>query len=169
MNQQYTTAGPAASEGISSEASSLAGHQALGSLIVFYDQNHIPIEDDTDVSFSENVATRYAGYGWHSHIVDCRRQGRYTEDVDALLDAITAARRETSRPSMIVLNTIIGWPAPTKQDTGKAHGAAAVAAAARGSIRDAQNGHPARRPPRCLRPGRRRHRRLPCLIRKVRP
>ena len=111
-------------EGISSEASSLAGHQELGSLIVFYDQNHISIEDDTDVSFSENVAARYAAYGWHTQIVDWRRQGRYTEDVDALLDAITAARRETSRPSMIVLNTIIGWPAPTKQDTGKAHGAA---------------------------------------------
>jgi transketolase len=52
------------------------------------------------------------------------RQGRYTEDVDAVLDAITAARRETGRPSMIVLNTVIGWSAPTKQDTGKAHGAA---------------------------------------------
>jgi transketolase len=111
-------------EGVSSEASSLAGHQELGSLIVFYDQNHISIEDDTGVSFSEDVAARYAAYGWHTQIVDWRRQGRYTEDVDALLDAITTARRETGRPSMIVLNTIIGWPAPTKQDTGKAHGAA---------------------------------------------
>ncbi len=111
-------------EGVSSEASSLAGHQELGSLIVFYDQNHISIEDDTSVSFSENVAARYAAYGWQTQVVDWRGQGRYTEDVDALLDAITAARRETGRPSMIVLNTIIGWPAPTKQDTGKAHGAA---------------------------------------------
>jgi transketolase len=111
-------------EGISSEASSLAGHQELGSLIVFYDQNHISIEDDTGVSFNEDVAARYAAYGWHVQIVDWRRQGRYTEDVDALLDAITAARHQTGRPSMIVLNTIIGWPAPTKQDTGKAHGAA---------------------------------------------
>jgi transketolase len=107
-------------EGISSEASSLAGHQELDSLIIFYDQNHIPVEDDTGVSFSENVAARYAAYGWHTQIVDWRRQGRYNEDVDAL----TTARRETGRPSMIVLNTIIGWPAPTKQDTGKAHGAA---------------------------------------------
>ena len=111
-------------EGVSSEASSLAGHQELGSLIVFYDQNHISIEDDTSVSFSENVAARYAAYGWHTQIVDWRRQGGYTEDVDALLDAITTARQETGRPSMIVLNTIIGWPAPTKQNTGKAHGAA---------------------------------------------
>jgi transketolase len=111
-------------EGISSEASSLAGHQELGSLIVFYDQNHISIEDDTSISFSENVAARYAAYGWHTQVVDWRAQGRYTEDVDALLDAITTAKRETGRPSMIVLNTIIGWPAPTKQDTGKAHAAA---------------------------------------------
>jgi len=111
-------------EGVSSEASSLAGHQELGSLIVFYDQNHISIEGDTSVSFRENVAAPYAAYGWHTLIVDWRRQGRYTEDVDALLNAITTARREIGRPSMIVLNTIIGWPAPTKQDTGKAHGAA---------------------------------------------
>lgn len=106
-------------EGISSEASSLAGHHELGSLIVFYDQNHISIEDDTNVSFSENVAARYAAYGWHTQIVDWRRQGRYTEDVDALLNAIATARSETSRPSMIVLNT---------------------AAAARDSIYDAQHG-----------------------------
>jgi transketolase len=111
-------------EGVSSEASSLAGHQQLGSLIVFYDQNHISIEDDTDVSFSEDVATRYAAYGWHVQSVSWRRRDGYVEDVDAVLDAITAARHETGRPSIIVLNTIIGWPAPTKRDTGKAHGAA---------------------------------------------
>jgi transketolase len=111
-------------EGVSSEASSLAGHQELGSLIVFYDQNHISIEDDTDVSFSENVAARYAAYGWHVQSVDWRRRDGYVEDVGAVLDAVTAAKRETGRPSIIVLNTIIGWPAPTKQDTGKAHGTA---------------------------------------------
>ena len=111
-------------EGVSGEASSLAGHQQLGSLIVFYDQNHISIEDDTDVSFSEDVGARYAAYGWHVQSVDWRRRDGYVEDVDAVLDAITAARHETGRPSMIVLNTIIGWPAPTKRDTGKAHGAA---------------------------------------------
>ena len=111
-------------EGVSSEASSLAGHQELGNLIVFYDQNHISIEDDTDVSFSEDVGARYAAYGWHVQKVDWRGQHGYTEDVDALLDAIEAAKAETGRPSIIVLNTIIGWPAPTKQNTGKAHGAA---------------------------------------------
>ena len=99
-------------EGVSSEASSLAGHQQLGSLIVFYDQNHISIEDDTDVSFSEDVATRYAAYGWHVQSVSWRRPDGYVEDVDAVLDAVTAARQETGRPSIIVLNTIIGWPTP---------------------------------------------------------
>jgi transketolase len=112
-------------EGISSEASSLAGHQELGSLIVFYDQNHISIEDDTDVSFSENVAARYAAYSWHVQIVDWRRQGRYTEDVDALLDAIITAKRETGRPSMIVLNTIIGWqPSASTSKTSPANSSA---------------------------------------------
>ncbi|MCX4553714.1 transketolase [Streptomyces sp. NBC_01387] len=111
-------------EGVSSEASSLAGHQELGNLVMFYDQNHISIEDDTDVSFSEDVGTRYAAYGWHVQHVDFTATGRYVEDVDALLTATEAARAETSRPSLIVLRTIIGWPAPKKQNTGKAHGAA---------------------------------------------
>jgi len=111
-------------EGVSSEASSLAGHQELGSLIMFYDQNHISIEDDTDISFSEDVGARYAAYGWHVQKVDWRGKNGYTEDVDAVLAAIEAAKAETGRPSIIVLNTIIGWPAPTKQNTGKAHGAA---------------------------------------------
>ncbi len=111
-------------EGITSEASSLAGHQELGDLIVFYDQNHISIEDDTNISFSENVEARYAAYGWHVQHVDWRTPDGYVEDVDALLAAINAAKQETGRPSLVVLNTIIGWPAPTKQNTGKAHGAA---------------------------------------------
>jgi transketolase len=111
-------------EGVTSEASSLAGHQELGDLIVFYDQNHISIEDDTGVSFSEDVAARYAAYGWHVQTVDWRTPEGYIEDVDRLLAAINAARQETGRPSLIVLNTIIGWPAPTKQNTGKAHGSA---------------------------------------------
>src|SRR5487761_1458196 len=111
-------------EGVTSEASSLAGHQELGDLIVFYDQNHISIEDDTSISFSEDVPARYAAYGWHVQKVDWRGQDGYTEDVDAVLVAIEAAKAETGRPSIIVLNTIIGWPAPTKQNTGKAHGAA---------------------------------------------
>jgi len=111
-------------EGITSEASSLAGHQELDKLIVFYDQNHISIEDDTDISFSEDVGARYAAYGWHVQKIDWRTPGGYVEDVDGLLDAINAAKQETARPSLIVLNTIIGWPAPTKQNTGHAHGSA---------------------------------------------
>jgi transketolase len=111
-------------EGVTSEASSLAGHQELGNLVVFYDSNHISIEDDTDVSFSEDVPARYAAYGWHVQTVDWTRTGSYTEDVDALLAATEQARRETGRPSLIMLRTLIGWPAPTKQNTGKAHGSA---------------------------------------------
>ncbi len=111
-------------EGITSEASSLAAHQQLGNMIVFYDQNHISIEDDTGISFSEDVAARYAAYGWHVQTIDWRRGHGYVEDIDSLLTAISAARQDTGRPSIIVLNTIIGWPAPTRQDTGQAHGAA---------------------------------------------
>ncbi|MGW5532427.1 transketolase family protein, partial [Streptomyces xanthochromogenes] len=111
-------------EGVTSEASSLAGHQELGNLTVFYDSNHISIEDDTDVAFSEDVPARYAAYGWHVQTVDWTVTGEYVEDVDALLAAVCAARDETGRPSLIMLRTLIGWPAPTKQNTGKAHGAA---------------------------------------------
>ena len=111
-------------EGVTSEASSLAGHQKLGNLVVFYDSNHISIEDDTDVSFSEDVPARYAAYGWHVQTVDWTRTGAYVEDVDALLAAIGAAGAETGRPSLIMLRTVIGWPAPTKRNTGKAHGSA---------------------------------------------
>ncbi|MEU6340920.1 transketolase [Streptomyces sp. NPDC046977] len=111
-------------EGVTSEASSLAGHQQLGNLVVFYDSNRISIEDDTNVSFSEDVAARYAAYGWHVQTVDWTRTGAYVEDVDAVLAAVGAAQRETGRPSLIVLRTVIGWPAPTKQNSGKAHGSA---------------------------------------------
>lgn len=111
-------------EGVTSEASSLAGHQELGNLVMFYDSNNISIEDDTNVSFSEDVPARYAAYGWHVQTVDWTRTGDYVEDVDALLAAIEAAKAETGRPSLIMLRTLIGWPAPTKQNTGKAHGSA---------------------------------------------
>ncbi|MYV56955.1 transketolase [Streptomyces sp. SID3212] len=111
-------------EGVTSEAASLAGHQELGNLVVVYDSNHISIEDDTDISFSEDTAARYASYGWHVQTVDWTRTGNYVEDVDALLAAVEAAKAETSRPSFILLRTIIGWPAPTKRNTGKAHGSA---------------------------------------------
>ncbi|WP_335980463.1 transketolase [Streptomyces sp. CA2R106] len=111
-------------EGVTSEAASLAGHQELGNLTVFYDSNHISIEDDTDVAFSEDVPARFAAYGWHVQTVDWTGTGEYVEDVDALLAATRAARQETGRPSLIMLRTLIGWPAPNKQNTGKAHGSA---------------------------------------------
>ncbi|MEO7745882.1 MAG: transketolase family protein, partial [Actinomycetota bacterium] len=111
-------------EGVTAEASSLAGHQQLGNLVVIYDENHISIEDDTDVSFSEDVAARYEAYHWHVQRIDWTGTGDYVEDVDALKAAIDAAKAETDRPSFIALRTIIGWPAPTKQNTGSAHGSA---------------------------------------------
>ncbi|NHI16750.1 transketolase [Microbacterium excoecariae] len=111
-------------EGVTSEASSLAGHQELGNLIVLYDANQISIEDDTDVAFTEDVAARYEAYGWHVQEVDWKKTGEYVEDAAALFAAIEAAKAETGKPSLIVLKTIIGWPAPGKQNTGGIHGSA---------------------------------------------
>jgi transketolase len=111
-------------EGVTVEASSLAGHQELGNLVVLYDDNHISIEDDTDVSFSEDVLGRYAAYGWHTQRVDWTAGGAYHEDVDGLAAAFAAAKAETGKPSIIALRTIIGWPSPTKQNTGAIHGSA---------------------------------------------
>jgi transketolase len=111
-------------EGVTSEASSLAGHQELGNLVVIYDDNKISIEDDTDVAFSEDVLARYAAYGWHTQRVDWTSEGGYTEDIGALATALRAARAETGRPSIIALRTIIGWPSPGKQNTGTIHGSA---------------------------------------------
>jgi transketolase len=105
-------------EGISGEASSIAGHQQLGNLVLLYDDNHISIEGDTKVAFSEDVAARYAAYGWHvQHVDDVR-------DIEALNTALIKARDEHSKPSFISVRSIIGWPAPTLQNTGKVHGAA---------------------------------------------
>lgn len=109
-------------EGVTSEASSLAGHQELGNLIAIYDSNQISIEDDTDISFSEDVAKRYESYGWQVIEVDWKKTGSYVEDVRELNEAIEAAKAETTKPSMIVLKTIIGWPSPNKQNTGGIHG-----------------------------------------------
>jgi transketolase len=111
-------------EGISHEASSLAGHQQLGNLVVIYDDNTISIEDDTNIAKSEDVAARYEAYGWHVQRVSWRQPGGYHEDVQALYDALLAAKEQTAAPSLICLRTIIGWPAPTKQNTGAAHGSA---------------------------------------------
>ncbi len=112
-------------EGVTSEASSLAGHQQLGNLVVIWDDNKISIEDDTDIAFSEDVLKRYEAYGWHTQRVDWTDGGTgYGEDVDALAAALDAAKAETGKPSIIALRTIIGWPSPTKQNTGGIHGSA---------------------------------------------
>ncbi len=111
-------------EGVTSEASSLAGHQELGNLVVIYDENHISIEDDTDVAFTEDVLKRYEAYGWHTQRVDWTKTGDYVEDVQELYSALLAAKAETNKPSIISLRTIIGYPAPKKQNTGKIHGSA---------------------------------------------
>ncbi len=105
-------------EGISGEASSLAGTQQLGNLVVVYDDNKISIEDDTTIAFTEDVAARYEAYGWHvQHVAD-------SEDLAAVDAALAAAKAETSRPSLIVSRSIIGWPSPGKQNTGGIHGSA---------------------------------------------
>ncbi|MFJ9695717.1 transketolase [Kitasatospora sp. NPDC101183] len=113
-------------EGISAEASSLAGHQKLGNLVAVYDDNHISIEGDTETAFSEDVLKRYEAYGWHVQRVTPKDNGDI--DVAALAAALDAAKAETSRPSIIAMRTIIAWPAPDAQNTAKAHGSALGAA-----------------------------------------
>ncbi|MEU7786382.1 transketolase [Amycolatopsis sp. NPDC049159] len=105
-------------EGVTAEASSIAGRQELGNLIVFWDDNKISIEDDTNIALSEDTVARYEAYGWHTQVVEGG------EDVVAIEEAIKAAKAETGRPSFIALRTVIGYPAPKKMGTGKAHGAA---------------------------------------------
>jgi len=111
-------------EGVTAEASSLAGHQQLGNLIAIYDSNQISIEDDTNIAFTESVADRYASYGWDVVTVDWKKTGEYIEDVQALNAAIERAKTVTDKPSLIILKTVIGWPSPTKQNSGKIHGSA---------------------------------------------
>ena len=105
-------------EGVSAEASSLAGHQKLGNLVMLYDDNHISIEGNTDVAFSEDVLKRYEAYGWHTQRVDS------SEDVEALRAALITARDVTDRPCIVAMRSIIGFPAPHAQNTGASHGAA---------------------------------------------
>ena len=111
-------------EGVTSEASSLAGHQKLGNLVVLYDSNQISIEDDTKIAFTEDLEKRYESYGWHVQVVNWKKSGEYVEDMQELYSAIQKAKAETNKPSLITIRTIIGWPAPTKQNTGKVHGSA---------------------------------------------
>ncbi|MHB1472166.1 MAG: transketolase [Dermatophilaceae bacterium] len=119
-------------EGVSHEASALAGHQELGNLTLIYDQNHISIEDDTNISFSEDVGKRYEAYGWHVVSIDWRsswsndteNSNGYVEDVDALLAAIESGKAITDQPTLVILKTVIAWPAPTKRNTGASHGSA---------------------------------------------
>ncbi|MFF5308526.1 transketolase [Streptomyces massasporeus] len=109
-------------EGVSAEASSLAGHQKLGNLVFLYDDNHISIEGDTATAFSEDVLKRYEAYGWHVQRIEPLEDG----DVDphALYTALRAAQAETARPSIIAMRTIIAWPAPNARDTEASHGSA---------------------------------------------
>ncbi len=111
-------------EGVTNEASALAGTQQLGNLILFYDRNRISIEDDTNIALSEDTPLRYEALGWHVQTVSFVGDGGYHEDVQALNDAVQAAKAVTDRPSIIVLDTIIGWPSPKKQNTGSIHGSA---------------------------------------------
>ncbi|MEU4203297.1 transketolase [Streptomyces sp. NPDC039022] len=109
-------------EGVSAEASSLAGHQKLGNLVLLWDDNHISIEGDTETAISEDTLKRYESYGWHVQRVDQLPSG----DLDpvGLARALKAAQEETERPSFIAARSIIAWPAPNAQNTEAAHGSA---------------------------------------------
>lgn len=109
-------------EGISSEASSTAGHQKLGNLVLLWDDNHISIEGDTETAVSEDTCKRYEAYGWHVQRVAPKPDGDL--DPNAIYDAIEAAKKVTDRPSFIAMRSIIAWPAPNAQNTEAAHGSA---------------------------------------------
>ena len=109
-------------EGVSAEASSLAGTQALGNLVVIYDDNRISIEGDTHVAFTEDVSARYRAYGWH--VIDVAAQADGNVDLPALDKAMTSAKAHTSAPSLIRMHSVIAWPAPKAQGTAKSHGSA---------------------------------------------
>ncbi|MGW5327861.1 transketolase [Streptomyces sp. NPDC004014] len=109
-------------EGISAEASSLAGHQKLGNLILLWDDNHISIEGDTETAVSEDTVKRYEAYGWHVQRVAPKPDGDL--DPNAIYDAVEAAKQVTDRPSFIAMRSIIAWPAPNAQNTEAAHGSA---------------------------------------------
>lgn len=104
-------------EGASHEAASLAGHLGLGKLICLYDDNHISIEGDTSISYSDNVAERFEAYNWHVINV-----GDHANDIEAISSAFDEAKKVTDKPTMIILRTHIGYGSPHKQDTAAAHG-----------------------------------------------
>ncbi|GAG69086.1 unnamed protein product, partial [marine sediment metagenome] len=106
-------------EGVASEASSLAGHLGLDNLIVVYDDNHISIDGNTDLAFTEDRAKRYEAYGWNVQEV-----GGDGNDMAAFEKALENAKREKQRPTLIKLRTHIAFGSPNKQDTAEAHGAA---------------------------------------------
>ncbi|AEG83923.1 transketolase [Corynebacterium ulcerans] len=105
-------------EGVTAEASSLAGTQQLGNLIVFWDDNHISIEEDTEIAFNENVVDRYRAYNWQ--VIEIEGG----EDIASIEKAVAEAKADTTRPTFIRLRTVIGYPAPTKMNSGAVHGAA---------------------------------------------
>ena len=107
-------------EGVTSEASSIAGHLGLANLIVIYDDNHISIDGDTNLAFTEDVVARYLAYGWDVHTVELAKDGQV--DIKALINAIEISK-SSDKPSFIRLKTIIAWPAPNAQNTAASHGA----------------------------------------------
>jgi transketolase len=109
-------------EGVSGEASSLAGTQALGSLNIIYDDNRISIEGDTHVAFTEDVAARYRAYGWDVHEVSALPDGNI--NLAALDKAMIAAKSNIAKPSLIRMHSVIAWPAPKLRGTAKSHGSA---------------------------------------------
>ncbi|CAL9416333.1 MULTISPECIES: transketolase [unclassified Streptomyces] len=109
-------------EGISAEASSTAGHQKLGNLVLLWDDNHISIEGDTETAVSEDTCKRYEAYGWHVQRVAPKPDGDL--DPNAIYEAIQEAKKVTDRPSFIAMRSIIAWPAPNAQNTEAAHGSA---------------------------------------------
>ncbi|MEU6160428.1 transketolase [Streptomyces sp. NPDC047130] len=109
-------------EGIAAEASSMAGHQKLGNLVLLWDDNHISIEGDTETAVSEDVCKRYEAYGWHVQRVEPKEDGDL--DPAAIYEAVQAAKAVTDRPSFIAMRSIIAWPAPNAQNTEAAHGSA---------------------------------------------
>jgi transketolase len=109
-------------EGVSAEASSLAGTQSLGLLNVIYDDNRISIEGDTHNAFTEDVSARYRAYGWH--VIDVAAQANGDVDLIALDAAMEAAKKEVNKPSLIRMKSVIAWPAPKAQGTAASHGSA---------------------------------------------